>query len=117
VNECDFVAVEALSEEGVIAIKAWWAADTAMPTRSAARSRLLPTEIWPVHRGTDAGRPWYQDGSFVFLSNGKVKAEALRDISARAWWSNRRVQHQALRDYKPQTRSGRRVTMKGDRPF
>src|SRR5262245_4279702 len=88
-----------------------------MPTRSAARSRLLSTEIWAVHRGTDARRPWYQDGSFVFLSNGKVKAEALRDISARAWWSNRRVQHQALWDYKPQTPSGRRVMMKGDRPF
>ena len=51
--------------------------------------------MWVVHRGTDAAWPWYQDGSFAFLSNGKVKAEALIDISARAW-SNRRVQHQAL---------------------
>ena len=27
------------------------------------------------------------------------------------------AQHQALWDYYPQTRSGRRVTIKGDRPF
>jgi feruloyl esterase len=33
---------------------------------------------------TDAGQPWYQDGSFAFLSNGKVNAEALRDFSVRA---------------------------------
>src|SRR6266478_6214439 len=33
-----------------------------------------------------------------------------------AFWDNRCVQHQALWDYYPQTRSGRRVTIKGDRP-
>jgi feruloyl esterase len=33
---------------------------------------------------TDAGQPWYQDGSFAFLSGGKVNAEALRDFSVRA---------------------------------
>ena len=33
---------------------------------------------------TDAGQPWYQDGSFAFLSDGKVNAEAFRDFSARA---------------------------------
>jgi hypothetical protein len=33
---------------------------------------------------TDAGQPWYQDGSFAFLSNGKVNTEALRDFLARA---------------------------------
>ena len=33
---------------------------------------------------TDAGQPWYQDGSFAFLSNGKVNAESLRDFSVRA---------------------------------
>jgi feruloyl esterase len=33
---------------------------------------------------TDAGQPWYQDGSFTFLSNGKVNGEAMRDFSVRA---------------------------------
>jgi Tannase and feruloyl esterase len=33
---------------------------------------------------TDAGQPWYQDGSFAFLSDGKVNVEALRDFSVRA---------------------------------
>ena len=33
---------------------------------------------------TDAGQPWYQDGSFAFLSDGKVNTEALRDFSVRA---------------------------------
>jgi pimeloyl-ACP methyl ester carboxylesterase len=33
---------------------------------------------------TDAGQPWYQDGSFAFLSNGKVNLESLRDFSVRA---------------------------------
>ncbi len=33
---------------------------------------------------TDAGQPWYQDGSFAFLSTGKVNAESLKDFSVRA---------------------------------
>jgi len=33
---------------------------------------------------TDAGQPWYQDGSFTFLSDGKVNAEALRAFSVDA---------------------------------
>jgi feruloyl esterase len=33
---------------------------------------------------TDAGQPWYQDGSFTFLSNGKVNSEALPDFTTRA---------------------------------
>src|SRR3984893_14293901 len=34
-----------------------------------------------------------------------------------AFWVKRSVQHQALWDSYPKTRSGRRVTIKGDRPF
>jgi len=33
---------------------------------------------------TDSGQPWYQDGSFTFLSDGKVNTEAFRDFSDRA---------------------------------
>lgn len=33
-----------------------------------------------------------------------------------AFWDNRSVQHSAIWDYFPQTRSGYRVTVKGDRP-
>jgi taurine dioxygenase len=34
-----------------------------------------------------------------------------------AFWDNRSVQHLAIWDYYPQVRSGRRVTVKGDRPM
>jgi feruloyl esterase len=33
---------------------------------------------------TDAGQPWYQDGSFAFLSDGKINVEGFRDFSERA---------------------------------
>ncbi|MFI4930136.1 MAG: tannase/feruloyl esterase family alpha/beta hydrolase, partial [Burkholderiales bacterium] len=33
---------------------------------------------------TDAGQPWYQDGSFAFLSNGKINTESFRDFTTRA---------------------------------
>ena len=35
---------------------------------------------------TDAGQPWYQDGSFTFLSNGAINREAFRDFSYRAMY-------------------------------
>ena len=34
-----------------------------------------------------------------------------------AFWDNRCVQHLAMWDYHPQTRTGRRVTIKGDKPY
>ena len=34
-----------------------------------------------------------------------------------AFWDNRCVQHHAMWDYFPQTRSGTRVTVAGDRPY
>ena len=33
---------------------------------------------------TDAGQPWYQDGSFAFLSNGKINTESFLDFTTRA---------------------------------
>jgi pimeloyl-ACP methyl ester carboxylesterase len=33
---------------------------------------------------TDAGQPWNQEGSFAFLSNGKVNEEGFRDFAVRA---------------------------------
>jgi feruloyl esterase len=33
---------------------------------------------------TDAGQPWYQDGSFTFLSDGRINVEGFRDFSLRA---------------------------------
>jgi feruloyl esterase len=45
---------------------------------------IVNANIGYVSGTTDAGQPWYQDGSFAFLSNGKVNSEALRDFSVRA---------------------------------
>ena len=33
---------------------------------------------------TDAGQPWYQDGSFALLSNGAINHEGFRDMAHRA---------------------------------
>jgi feruloyl esterase len=33
---------------------------------------------------TDAGQPWYQDGSFTFLSSGKINTESFLDFTTRA---------------------------------
>ena len=38
------------------------------------------------------------------------------DVNSVAFWDNRATQHLALWDYFPHTRSGNRVTIKGDRP-
>jgi len=74
VNQRDFVAVEAQARKGSLPSR-----------RGRRRTQQGPGYCQRKYGRTDAGRPWYQDGAFVFLSNGKVKAEALRDISARAW--------------------------------
>ncbi len=39
------------------------------------------------------------------------------DVNSVAMWDNRCVQHMAVWDYYPESRSGHRVTVKGDRPF
>lgn len=45
---------------------------------------IVNANIGYVSGTTDAGQPWYQDGSFAFLSNGKINTESLRDFSVRA---------------------------------
>jgi hypothetical protein len=45
---------------------------------------IVNANIGFVSGTTDAGQPWYQDGSFTFLSNGSVNREAFRDFAARA---------------------------------
>jgi len=45
---------------------------------------IVNANIGYVSGTTDAGQPWYQDGSFTFLSNGKINREAFRDFSVRA---------------------------------
>jgi Tannase and feruloyl esterase len=45
---------------------------------------IVNANLGYVSGTTDAGQPWYQDGSFAFLSNGKLNAESLKDFSVRA---------------------------------
>jgi hypothetical protein len=45
---------------------------------------IVNADIGYASGTTDAGQPWYQDGSFTFLSNGAVNREAFRDFSVRA---------------------------------
>jgi hypothetical protein len=47
-------------------------------------SAIVNANIGYASGTTDAGQPWYQDGSFAFLSDGKVNVESLRDFSVRA---------------------------------
>jgi feruloyl esterase len=45
---------------------------------------IVNANVGYVSGTTDAGQPWYQDGSFTFLSDGKVNREAFRDFAVRA---------------------------------
>ena len=73
------------SASATMAAAAGSAAVIATPTRSAARCRrIVNANIGYASGTTDAGQPWYQDGSFAFLSDGKVNEESLRDFSVRA---------------------------------
>jgi len=42
------------------------------------------------------GQPWYQDGSFAFLSDGKVNAEAFSRFLGGARWSRQAVKTRQL---------------------
>ncbi len=64
---------------------------------------------------------WESDGLLKMLYEHVAKPEfqvrfAWRPGSV-AFWDNRCVQHYAIWDYFPATRSGFRVTVKGDRPY
>jgi len=56
--------------------------------------------------------------SFLFehISQPEFQCRFRWRKNSMAFWDNRCVQHQAIWDYWPQTRSGYRVTIKGDRP-
>jgi taurine dioxygenase len=56
------------------------------------------------------------DFLFVHGTREEFQARFRWDPHSVAFWDNRAVQHMAIWDYYPQVRSGRRVTIKGDRP-
>ncbi len=53
---------------------------------------------------------------FGHISQPEFQCRFRWQKNSMAFWDNRCVQHQAIWDYWPQTRSGYRVTIKGDRP-
>jgi taurine dioxygenase len=63
----------------------------------------------------DEGRP-ILDYLFVHSTREEFQVRFKWKPHSVAFWDNRSVQHLAIWDYYPQTRSGRRVTIKGDRP-
>ncbi|MGI9334983.1 MAG: TauD/TfdA dioxygenase family protein [Gammaproteobacteria bacterium] len=54
---------------------------------------------------------------FAHNANPQFQCRFRWERNSIAMWDNRSVQHHATWDYYPQTRSGIRVTVKGDRPF
>ncbi len=57
------------------------------------------------------------DMLFKHVTNPAFQCRFQWQPNSIAMWDNRCVQHLAIWDYYPQTRSGIRVTVKGDRPF
>ncbi|MDE0690957.1 MAG: TauD/TfdA family dioxygenase [Gammaproteobacteria bacterium] len=57
------------------------------------------------------------DFLFEHIKNPAFQCRFQWQAHSIAMWDNRCVQHVAIWDYYPQTRSGIRVTVKGDRPF
>lgn len=98
-----------------------------------------PSAVHPVVRThpVTGRKALYVNSSYTTAINGLSKQEstALLDMlfkhiatpefhcrfrwrpNSVAFWDNRATQHKAVWDYYPETRSGFRVTVKGDRPF
>ncbi len=53
---------------------------------------------------------------FEYVAQPQFQCRFRWQKNSMAFWDNRCVQHQAIWDYWPQTRSGYRVTIKGERP-
>ena len=53
---------------------------------------------------------------FAHIAQPRFQCRFRWGKNSMAFWDNRCVQHQAIWDYWPQTRSGYRVTIKGERP-
>ena len=54
---------------------------------------------------------------FEHMTNPRFQCRFRWRRNSIAFWDNRCVQHHAMWDYYPETRSGARVTVTGDRPF
>ena len=54
---------------------------------------------------------------FEHVRNPLFQCRFKWDVDSIAFWDNRAVQHHAIWDYFPETRSGVRVTVAGDKPF
>ena len=54
---------------------------------------------------------------FEHVSNPHFQCRFRWRANSIAFWDNRCVQHHAMWDYYPATRSGTRVTVAGDRPY
>jgi taurine dioxygenase len=53
---------------------------------------------------------------FTHIQQPRFQCRVRWERDSVAFWDNRCVQHMAIWDYWPATRSGHRVTVKGDRP-
>lgn len=114
-------------------------ADRARRDRNVDTSRVNPVAVHPVittHPLTGR-KTIYVNSVFTVRINELTEAESKAlleflfahvtrpDFQCRfrwrrnsvAFWDNRAVQHYAVWDYYPSVRSGRRVTIRGDRPF
>ena len=60
---------------------------------------------------------WLLEHLYAQAANPEIQCRFRWTPNALAFWDNRCVQHRAMWDYWPHTRSGNRVTVAGDRPY